>query len=190
MSKEFNIFLDYIKNNPDISSYIFPKNVIKALVDVINIIYKNNLDEIYVDSSDNLSKKLFLNIINKHNTSIDNFKDSNSLKNSVVSKTLEIISTPSNQVLANTPVDVKDLKDAVKIAQGKVKDNQTKENKATYINIKGTPSNQEFQIKKDLEDGFYSVHFKTEQGKLTKDQIQTLVDAIASQIPIGGKLST
>ena len=115
VSKEFNIFLDYIKNNPDISSYIFPKNVIKALVDVINIIYKNNLEKIYVDSSDNLSKKLFLNIINKHNTSIDNFKDSNSLKNSVVSKTLEIISTPSNQVLANTPVDVKDLKDAVKL---------------------------------------------------------------------------
>ena len=72
----------------------------------------------------------------------------------------------------------------------KWKDDPTKENKATYINIKGTPSNQEVQIKKDLEDGFYSVHFKTEQGKLTKDQIQTLVDAVASQIPIGGKLST
>ena len=72
----------------------------------------------------------------------------------------------------------------------KWKDDPTTENKATYINIKGTPSNQEFQIKKDTEDGFYSVHFKTEQGKLTKEQIQTLVDAIASQIPIGGKLST
>ena len=72
----------------------------------------------------------------------------------------------------------------------KWKDDPTKENKATYINIKGTPSNQEFQVKKDIEEGFYSVHFKTEQGKLTKEQIQTLVDAIASQIPIGGKLST
>lgn len=72
----------------------------------------------------------------------------------------------------------------------KWKDDPTKENKATYINIKGTPSNQEFQVKKDIEEGFYSVHFKTEQGKLTKEQIQTLVDAVASQIPIGGKLST
>ena len=72
----------------------------------------------------------------------------------------------------------------------KWKDDPTKENKATYINIKGTPSNQEFQVKKDIEEGFYSVHFKTEQGKLTKEQIQILVDAIASQIPIGGKLST
>ena len=72
----------------------------------------------------------------------------------------------------------------------KWRDDPTKENKATYINIKGTPSNQEFQVKKDIEEGFYSVHFKTEQGKLTKEQIQILVDAIASQIPIGGKLST
>ena len=72
----------------------------------------------------------------------------------------------------------------------KWRDDPTKENKATYINIKGTPSNQEFQVKKDIEEGFYSVHFKTEQGKLTKEQIQILVDAIASQVPIGGKLST
>lgn len=72
----------------------------------------------------------------------------------------------------------------------KWKDDPTKENKATYINIKGTPSNQEFQIKKDIEDGFYSVHFKTDRGELSKDQIQRLIDATSSQIPIGGKLST
>ena len=41
----------------------------------------------------------------------------------------------------------------------KWKDDPTIENKATYINIKGTPSNQEFQVKKDIEEGFYSVHF-------------------------------
>ena len=70
------------------------------------------------------------------------------------------------------------------------KDDPTKKNAATYIHLKGTPSDQEFQVKKDSEEGFYSVHFKTEQGKLTTEQIQILVDAIASQIPIGGKLST
>lgn len=116
----------------------------------------------------------------------EDFEDFGSLTPMRKSQVQEVFE--SNPELANSVYEA--LGFNFRYTSEKWKDNPTKENKATYINIKGTPSNQEFQIKKDIEDGFYSVHFKTEQGKLTKEQIQTLVDAIASQIPIGGKLST
>lgn len=66
--------------------------------------YKN----VYInDSTATESKKIFLNLLNSHNTFAGHLKARDAVKNSVVSRIKGIISAPSNQIIANIPVDVK-----------------------------------------------------------------------------------
>jgi len=70
------------------------------------------------------------------------------------------------------------------------KDDSTKSNKATSISLKSKP-NDKFELVKDLEDNFYSVHFKTSDKKsLSETEKKQLIGEISNRIPIGGKLST
>ena len=65
-------------------------------------------------------------MINKHNGYTGYLHSNNAVKNSIISRIKQIISAPSNQLIANIPVDVEDLRTAAdkaiaKAAQGKIK---------------------------------------------------------------------
>lgn len=63
-------------------------------------------------------------------------------------------------------------------------------NKATSFALKSKP-NEKFELVKDKEEGFYSLHIKTSSKEaLTEEEKQHLVNAVARHIPIGGKLSS
>ena len=70
----------------------------------------------------------------------------------------------------------------------------SKSNKAFQLQLEENPSLY-FEIVKDHEDGFWSIHFKTGNDKethtdLTEEQKQRLFEAAATVIPEGDKLST
>lgn len=70
------------------------------------------------------------------------------------------------------------------------KDNPLKINKATSYALK-EKVNERFELVKDLEEGYYSIHFKTSnKGSLTSEEKQLLINKIASELKIGDKLST
>lgn len=77
------------------------------------------------------------------------------------------------------------------------KSDPTKSNKAFTLSLNEDPD-RKFEIVKDNEDHYWSIHFKTlKEGetfetapKLTKEQKERLFSAAASQIPIGDYLST
>ena len=58
------------------------------------------------------SSPSLVKVFNIYNADESYVKKSNSIKNSVVSKIRKIISSPSNQLLANEPVSVQELHDA------------------------------------------------------------------------------
>lgn len=55
----------------------------------------------------------FLSILNAHNLDETYLKKEHAVRNSVVARIKQIISTPSNQLLANTPVDIDDWHESV-----------------------------------------------------------------------------
>ena len=61
-----------------------------------------------------------IDFINKHNLSDSYLKEGEAIKNSIVSRIKQISSNPSNQIIANTPVDVQDWHDAIKKVQKNV----------------------------------------------------------------------
>ena len=65
----------------------------------------------------------------------------------------------------------------------------TKSNKARQIYLNEDPHNT-FELVKDQEDNFWSIHFKTERGALNEKQKQRLFQAAALLIPEGDHLST
>lgn len=86
---------DVVKHNPDGSLFLFENELV------------------------NLPIEDFKNLINKHNTYVNYRRGNNSLKNSVTHKINKIISTPSNQLNANIPVDVDILHDAAERSEEK-----------------------------------------------------------------------
>lgn len=97
--------------------------------------------------------------------------------------------------------DVVDL-DQLKVHKSEVydkpwKDDPTKYNKAFALSLEEDPL-RIFEIVKDVEDGFWSIHFKTilngetfeTAPALTEEQKMRLFRAAAAQIPLGDKLST
>lgn len=72
-------------------------------------VYINNLTAVK-------SKKIFLDLLNSHNVFTGHLKARDAVKNSVVSRIKDIISAPSNQIIANIPVDVKIWHDAADTA--------------------------------------------------------------------------
>lgn len=62
-------------------------------------------------------------------------------------------------------------------------------NPAVNYNLRYDPKNF-VQVISDTEPGYYSVHFKTEKGSPTSNNIQQVVDQIVSDLPDGSKLAT
>lgn len=62
-------------------------------------------------------------------------------------------------------------------------------NSAVNYNLRYDPKNF-VQVISDTEPGYYSVHFKTEKGSPTSNNIQQVVDQIVSDLPGGSKLAT
>lgn len=64
-------------------------------------------------------QNIFIAILNRHNLSKSYLKQEHAMKNSIVSRIKQIISAPSNQLLANTPVDIDDWHKAAASALSK-----------------------------------------------------------------------
>lgn len=62
------------------------------------------------------------------------------------------------------------------------------QNKAKMFSIKGKEGG--FELVKDNEEGYYSVHFKVEKDSLSGLEKELLFQKLADAIPIGGKVST
>lgn len=67
--------------------------------------------------------------------------------------------------------------------------NSNKSNRAISIAL-STKEDQKFELVKDIEDNYYSVHFKTTLGSLDENEKAALFQEVANNIPFGGKLST
>lgn len=70
----------------------------------------------------NFTPQVFIDLINRHNLT-DYIRNRNATKNSIVSGITNIISNPSSQMLANIPVDVQQLHDAIETHGNKEIDN-------------------------------------------------------------------
>ena len=62
-------------------------------------------------------------------------------------------------------------------------------NSAVNYNLRYDPKNF-VQVISDTEPGYYSVHFKTEKGSPTSNNVQQVVDQIVSDLPGGSRLAT
>ena len=62
-------------------------------------------------------------------------------------------------------------------------------NPAVNYNLRYDPKNF-IQVISDTEPGYYSVHFKTDKGSPTSNNIQQVVNQIVSDLPGGSKLAT
>lgn len=96
--------------------YNLPSNVISNFNKVIRKINKLGLENVKIIDSEILNSTFtpedFVRIITRHNTT-DYIQNRNATKNSVVSGISQIIKSPSNQILANIPVDVQQYHDAI-----------------------------------------------------------------------------
>ena len=78
------------------------------------------------------------------------------------------------------------------------KKDPSKKNRSINIYLKGEKDKGYYQLVKDHEDGFYSVHFKTNNGQHTKTDVKPstkeeraiLYQQLINAIPEGGKVST
>ncbi len=114
LSEEFAKFVELIKGK-DIS-YDFDVETINLFNKVIRKVNKAGISEVNLGDPQNMfleSARIFISTINKHNANESYLKSKHAIKNSVVSRIKGIISAPSNQLLANIPVDVKVFHDAV-----------------------------------------------------------------------------
>ena len=64
--------------------------------------------EYHISTPESPERKTFIDLLNKHNEYKGYVKSENGVKNSVVSRIKQIIDAPSNQLLANTPIDIDD----------------------------------------------------------------------------------
>lgn len=73
------------------------------------------------------------------------------------------------------------------------KSDNTKINETIRLYLKSNPSKGYFEVVKDFEDNYYSVHFKTSDftnNPFSKEEKTELFQAVADIIPSGGYLST
>lgn len=70
----------------------------------------------------------------------------------------------------------------------------SKQNISRRIYLKGQKSKGYFEVVKDFEDGYYSVHFKPTDSDnpnaFSKEEKEILFQAVADTLPVGSKLST
>lgn len=80
-----------------------------AALKVINRALRKLKNNTLVYSGNPTDFESLVDIINEHNTFKDHLKRNDAVKNSVISRMKATISSPSNQIIANIPVDVKSL---------------------------------------------------------------------------------
>lgn len=106
----------------------------KAFVEDSYYTYKGS-DPISVESLATILKYA-LTVVNSHNK----FKPKDtSLRNGVVSKLLRDISAPSNQILANSPISIKEVHDAVATVKGNLQQRFLKEGKEIKAPLLNSP---------------------------------------------------
>ena len=112
--------------------------ILNKIIRYINNVVKHNPDGslfLFENELVNLPIEDFKNLINQHNTYVNYRRGNNSLKNSVTHKINKVISTPSNQLNANIPVDVDILHDAAEKSEIKrgVQSNDTNLNSSDML---------------------------------------------------------
>lgn len=123
-SSDINVTEDYNKIanslvNQDYT-YELPAQTITLFNNLIRKINATPNNKISIDlESSVIPFATFVSKINQHNISRDFINGQEAVKNSVVSGIKQIISNPSNQVLANNPVNVQEWHDAIKKVQNK-----------------------------------------------------------------------
>jgi hypothetical protein len=100
LSQEFNLFDQNYVEGEELNA--------ESLLAIYNALNKlGDSSSFYLDSLNNDKKIQFLNIINRHNLSDEYLEKPNSVKNAIVAGIKEIISTPSSQIWANSPVSTR-----------------------------------------------------------------------------------
>lgn len=105
----------------------------------------------------------------------------------IFTKTGEI--TSDINLFQNPTSDLVDTEDVLK----PWKDDPSKFNSTRRIYLKGQEDRGYFEVVKDIEDGYYSVHFKPRndnKNEFSPEEKDILFQAVADIIPNGGKLST
>lgn len=111
LSNEFQVYITEL-NTPDLKELSVGQ--IRAINSALRKINKSSNDFIFINSQDK-SVNRFIKLLNNHNKNKFYARKDNSVKNSIVTKISEIIKKPSNQLLANTPVDVDTWRKAVNV---------------------------------------------------------------------------
>ncbi len=132
---EISNFIQFIESNnitetdPEKLSSMFPLSIIRDFISVLR--KSNNNDDkqtnntlvvnqnLYANNSKIID--LYINIINKHNTSTEYIYKRNAIRNSIVSKIKEIISTPSNFLFASEPISIDSIHKAAEAAKEQLK---------------------------------------------------------------------
>ena len=114
LTDEFNTYITNL-NNADLKELSI--NQIKAVNLSLRKINKN-FNTVYINS-ENEEVKNFIALLNKHNRNEFYARKDNAVKNSIVTKISAIIEMPSNQMLANTPIEVESWNEAVEAVNNK-----------------------------------------------------------------------
>ena len=125
-TEEFIDFHESLKDNNDQELSATSLSIINTTLRKLG---KNSVGQLNLDKLGSLysleelqtTLKTLREVIVNHNSYERYLKTKDSVKNSVVSRIKQIISTPSNQILATTPVDVKIWHDAADLAVSKKK---------------------------------------------------------------------
>jgi len=111
LTNEFKNYYDAIINKGDISKGLNSEAIL-ALNDAIRKIGDNTAD-VTINDDYPIFKNMFIDTINGHNAYKGYLGRNDAINNSVISQIKQIISSPSNQLLANEPVDVQSLRNSV-----------------------------------------------------------------------------
>jgi hypothetical protein len=125
--------------------YELPTETILLFNKFIRALPTTNLDVLPINISQenpNLSFNEFERLLNKHTTYTDYSTSPYSVKNSIVQKINKVISSASNQINANTPVDVQPLHDAIRNVQNKRNGQTQPKNVSSSNNINSSNNNE------------------------------------------------
>ena len=160
VTNEYNYILRSFNGNINLEE--LPANSIKAVNDFIRYINNNNIKNVYISAENpmfTLDNLIYL--VNKHNLYKGHISANGALKNRVVSKIQRIISSPSNQIAANSPIDIDDWHEAIK----KVKNKKAYSNQIDYL-VNKVPEILEIGTKEQYLDYLKTIFPKTQIKKI------------------------
>lgn len=129
------------------------------------------------------------------------FKDGFIYIEDITTDQTETVVTAPNKSIQREKVDFSDTFNTPHSDKVTIKDelkpwrnNPSKANKSRRVYLKGQESRGYFELVKDLEDNYYSVHFKPADKEnpnaFSKEEKQVLFQALADMIPDGAYVST